>query len=46
MAQAVDAVAHDEAHRAGVVVGPHRLAAVLCFRREEFLRDVVERVIP
>ncbi len=46
MAQAVDAVAHDEAHRAGVVVGPDRLAAVFRFRREEFLRDEVERVIP
>ena len=46
VAQPVDAVAHDEAHGAGVVVGPDRLRAVALLGREEFLGDEIERVVP
>ena len=47
VAQAVDAVAHHQAHRAGVVIGPDRSprrgAASAC---EKLLGDDVERVVP
>ena len=44
--QTVDAVAHHQAHGAGVVVGPDRLCAQLLLDAEEFLGDEVERLIP
>ena len=46
MAQPVDAVALHQPHRAGVVVGPDRLAAVLARLGDELLGDDVERVGP
>jgi hypothetical protein len=46
VAQPVDAVAHDEAHGARIVIGPHGLAAVPAFGGQELLRHQVERVIP
>ena len=46
MAQPVDAVALHQPHRAGVVVRPHRLAAVLARLGDELLGDDVERVGP
>ena len=46
MAQPVDAVAHDEAHGAGVVVGPDRLGAVAALGRQHGLGGDVERVVP
>ncbi len=46
VAQPVDAVALHQPHRAGVVVGPHRLAAVLARLGDELLGHDVERVDP
>jgi hypothetical protein len=46
MAQAVDAVAHDQTHGAGVVIRPHRLAAVARLGGEKLLRHQIERVVP
>ena len=46
MAQAVDAVAHHEAHGAGVIIGPDRLGTVSALRVIEILRDEIERVVP
>ena len=46
MAQPFDAVALHQPHRAGIVVGPDRLAAVLRLRRSEFFGDEVERRLP
>ena len=44
--QPVDAVALHQAHRAGIVVGPHRLAAVLFLGCLELLRHEVECCLP
>ena len=46
VAQPVDAVAHHQAHGAGIVVGPDRFRPVTLFGEEEFLRDQIERVVP
>ena len=46
VAQPVDAVALHQPHRAGVVVRPHRLAAVLARLGDELLGHDVERVVP
>src|SRR2546422_3463595 len=46
MAQAIDAVAHDEPHGAGIVIRPHRLGAVALFGAQERLRGDVESIIP
>ena len=46
MAQAVDAVALHQAHRAGVVIGPHGLRAVLRGRALKTFGNDVERVVP
>ena len=46
VAQAVDAVAHHQAHRAGVEIGPHRFRAVLALGFQEFFGDEIERVVP
>ena len=46
VAQAVDAVAHHEAHGAGVIVGPDRLGAVRLLGADELSGDDIERVIP
>ncbi len=46
VAQAIDAVAHDEAHGAGIVIGPHRLGAVAALGGEHGLGGDVEGRIP
>ena len=46
VAQPVDAVAHDEAHGAGIVVGPHGLGAVAALGRQQGLRGEVEGIVP
>jgi hypothetical protein len=46
MAQTVDAVALHEAHGAGVVVRPHRLATVALGRAGKRLGDLIERIVP
>jgi hypothetical protein len=46
MAQTVDAVAHHEAHRAGIEIRPDRLCTVARFGFQEFFRNDVERVVP
>ena len=46
VAQPVDAVAHDEAHGAGVVVWPDALRAAAPFRLEKALGDEIERLVP
>ena len=46
VAQPVDAVAHDEAHGAGIVVGPHRLRAVAALGGQHGLRREVEGIVP
>ena len=46
MAQAVDAVTHQVAHRAGIIIRPHRFGAVLLLGAEELLGDDVECVVP
>ena len=42
----VDAVAHHEAHRAGIVIRPHRLRAEVALGRVEPRGDLVERLVP
>src|SRR5579863_2683178 len=46
MAQAVDAIAHDVAHGAGVIVRPDGFGAVRLLGAEELLGDDIEGVIP
>ena len=46
VAQPVDAVAHHQAHGAGVVVRPHGFGAVALLGLQEFLGDQIERVVP
>src|SRR5512138_3828029 len=46
MAEPIDAVALHQAHRAGVIVRPDRLAAVLARLGDELLGHDVERVAP
>jgi hypothetical protein len=46
MAQAVDAVTHQVAHRAGIIIRPHRFGAVLLFGADELLGDEIKRVVP
>ena len=46
MRKAVDAVAHHQAHRAGVVIGPDRLRAELALGRVEAIGDLVQRLVP
>ena len=46
VAQAVDPVALHQAHGAGVVVGPDRLAAVRLRGADEGIGDQVERIVP
>src|SRR5208282_4943299 len=46
MPQTVDAVAHDEAHGAGIVVRPNGLGAVRLSGADKLLGDEVERVVP
>ena len=46
MREAIDAVAHHEAHRAGIVIGPDRLRAELALGRIEARGDLVERLVP
>jgi hypothetical protein len=44
--QPVDAVAHHEAHGAGVVVRPDRIGAVLALGLQEFFGDEIEGCVP
>ncbi len=46
MAQALDAVALHEPHRAGIEVRPDGLRAVFLLSGDEFLRDEIERSFP
>ena len=46
MPQPLDAVALHQPHRAGVEIGPDRLAAMRRFRLEEGFGDLVQRVVP
>jgi hypothetical protein len=46
VAQPLDAVALHQAHRTGIEIGPHRLAAVSRLGRIEFLGDEVEGRLP
>ena len=46
VAQPLDAVALHQPHRAGVEIGPDRLAAVLLLGLDELLGDEVERGLP
>ena len=46
VAQPVDAVAHHQAHRAGIVIGPDAFGAVALLGLEKFLGDEIERVVP
>ena len=46
VAQAVDAVAHQVAHGAGVIIGPHRFGAVRLLGADKLLGDKIERVVP
>ena len=46
MAQAIDAVAHHQAHSAGVIIRPDTLGAVTLLGLNEFFRDQIERVVP
>jgi len=46
MAQPIDAVALHQAHRAGVIVWPHRLCAMQPCRRDECRRDAIQCFVP
>ena len=46
VSQAIDAVAHHEAHRSGVVIGPDGLASLLPLGGEEGLRRAIQGLIP
>ncbi len=46
MAQAIDAVTHDEAHGAGIVIGPHRLRTMATLGRKQGFGHKVEGRIP
>src|SRR5205823_3061986 len=46
MRKAVDAVAHHEPHRAGIVIGPDRLSAEFAFGRVEAITYFVQRLVP
>src|SRR6266851_6465358 len=46
MGEAVDAVAHHEAHGAGIVIRPYRLGAELALGRIKARRDLVQRLVP
>src|SRR5580692_3933092 len=46
MREALDSVAHHEAHRAGVKVRPHALGSEFALDRQEVIGDAVERLVP
>src|SRR5271155_2387492 len=46
MREALDSVAHHEAHRAGVKVRPHALGSKFALDRQEVIGDAVERLVP
>ena len=46
VAQAVDAVAHHQAHGAGIVIGPHAFGAVALLGLQKLFGDQIERVVP
>src|SRR5437867_495314 len=46
MREAIDAVAHNEPHGAGVVIGPDRLRAEFALGLVEARGDLIERIIP
>ena len=46
VAQPVNAVAHHQPHRAGIIIGPHRFRAVALLGFQETLGNDIERVVP
>src|SRR4051794_38686423 len=46
MGKAIDAIAHHQAHRSGIVIGPNGFGTELAFRIIEPSADFVERLIP
>jgi hypothetical protein len=46
MREAVDAVAHHEAHGAGIIIRPDGLRAELAFGLIEPIGDLVQRLVP
>jgi hypothetical protein len=46
MREAIDAVAHHQAHGAGIVIGPDRLGAEIALCGIEAHGDLVERLVP
>ena len=46
MAQAIDAISHNEAHGAGIVIGPNRKRPVTGFSFEERIGHFAHRIIP
>jgi hypothetical protein len=46
MGQTVDAVLHDQAHGAGIIIRPYRLGAEFALGLVEPCRHLVERVVP
>src|SRR5262245_59791629 len=46
MAQAIDAVAHHQAHSARVIIGPDTFGGVTLLGLNEFFRDQIECVVP
>ena len=46
MSEALDSVAHHEAHRSGVEVWPYALRSELALDGQKIVRDTVERFVP
>ena len=46
MGQAIDAGAHDAAHRAAVIIRPDALSAEVALGFEKLLRDHLQRLVP
>ena len=46
MGQAANAVAHDEAHRAGIMVRPYALGAEFALAAQKIVSDDIERLVP
>ena len=46
MSEALDSVAHHEAHRSGVEVWPYALRSELALDGQKIVRDAVERFVP
>ena len=46
MAQAIDPIALHQAHRSGIVIGPHGFVAELLHSPSKCFSDLVERIVP